>query len=91
MEPSGIAANVAADIIGTKTLALFDQMNRIKREGDAARGLCDRFEPITSQLVLTVNRKQDHNTVRGYPQSTSKLVIFQNCNSDAETFTCWRA
>ncbi|WP_143271929.1 hypothetical protein [Azospirillum brasilense] len=73
-----IVARGAADITGAMTLALFDQMNRIKREGDAARGLCDRFEPITSQPVLTVNRKQDHNTVRGYPQSTPKLVTFSN-------------
>ncbi|CAO3380894.1 hypothetical protein [Azospirillum argentinense] len=74
MEPPRIAANIS----GAKTLALCNQMKRIKREGDAARGLYDRFKPITSQPVLTVNRKQDHNTVRGYPQNTSKLVIFSN-------------
>ncbi|CAO3454300.1 hypothetical protein [Azospirillum argentinense] len=76
MEPPRIVAKAAADLAGAKTLALFDQVNRIRREDDAARGLRDRFDPITSQPVLTVNRKQDHNTVRGYPQNTTKLVSF---------------
>ncbi|MBB3264549.1 hypothetical protein FHW79_002167 [Azospirillum sp. OGB3] len=76
MEPPRIVAKAATDITGAKTLALFDQWKRIKRGGDAARGLYDRFDPITSQPLLSVNRKQDHNTVRGYPQNTSKLVTF---------------